>query len=72
MRWAGTPHARGDKQCLQNFSLKTSKKEATWETQAYIGLIISKLITKQDVVAWSGFVWLRARVYRYITNCIDI
>jgi hypothetical protein len=39
---------------VQNFCRKTSKKEVTWEMQAYIGLIISKLIKKQDVVAWSG------------------
>jgi hypothetical protein len=50
-----------DKKCLQNSSWKSRRKDHLGDQCIYEKVILKRILKKQDVRVWTGFIWLRVR-----------
>jgi hypothetical protein len=48
-----------EKRHMQGFGGETLRKETTWKTHVYGGIILRWVFRKWDVGAWPGSIWLR-------------
>jgi len=53
-----TQHALGGDKCIQNFSRKTWKEEATWKRVVNGRIILKGILKKQYGKVWTVFGWL--------------